>query len=80
MVGQDPLDLALDELPDTAVVTDIVYSPLKTKLLIDAAGRGNSTVDGLGMLLHQARPGFKAWFGVAPTVDQALRSAVLAPR
>ncbi|MEM7441993.1 MAG: shikimate dehydrogenase [Pseudomonadota bacterium] len=80
MEGQAELDLALDELGPEAVVTDIVYVPLQTKLLAEASARGNRTVDGLGMLLHQARPGFEAWFGVAPVVDEALRNAVLAPR
>ena len=78
MTGNPPLDLTLDTLPKSAIVTDIVYAPLRTKLLADAAENGNRTVDGLGMLLHQARPGFEAWFGVSPTVDQALRAAVLA--
>lgn len=78
MAGNPPLDLTLGSLPKSAIVTDIVYAPLRTKLLADAAENGNRTVDGLGMLLHQARPGFEAWFGVSPTVDQALRAAVLA--
>ncbi len=78
MAGNPPLDLILGSLPKSAIVTDIVYAPLRTKLLVDAAENGNRTVDGLGMLLHQARPGFEAWFGVSPTVDQALRAAVLA--
>ena len=78
MAGNPPLDLTLGSLPKSAIVTDIVYAPLRTKLLVDAAENGNRTVDGLGMLLHQARPGFEAWFGVSPTVDQALRAAVLA--
>lgn len=79
MTGEAALDLALDALPVEAVVTDIVYTPLQTGLLVNAAARGNRTVDGLGMLLHQARPGFEAWFGVAPTVDEALRAAVQTP-
>ncbi|MEO3434898.1 shikimate dehydrogenase [Inquilinus sp. CAU 1745] len=78
MVGQPPLDLALDLLPTDALVTDIVYTPLETPLLAAARGRGNPATDGLGMLLHQARPGFRAWFGIDPTVDAALRAAVLA--
>lgn len=78
MVGQPTLDLPLDDLPLSALVTDIVYTPLATDLLVRAAARGNRTVDGLGMLLHQARPGFAAWFGVWPEVDGALRAAVLA--
>ncbi|MEQ9489992.1 MAG: shikimate dehydrogenase [Alphaproteobacteria bacterium] len=78
MSGQPPLDISLDTLPASAVVTDIVYSPLETPLLVMAEGRGNKTVDGLGMLLHQAAPGFAAWFGREPEVDQELRDAVLA--
>lgn len=78
MVGQPPLDLALNALPADALVTDIVYTPLETPLLAAARARGNPATDGLGMLLHQARPGFRAWFGVDPTVDAALRAAVLA--
>ncbi len=77
MEGQPLLDLVLDDLPATAVVNDIVYSPLETPLLAAAARRGNPVVDGLGMLLHQARPGFAAWFGVDPEVTPALRHHVL---
>jgi shikimate dehydrogenase len=78
MSGQPPLEIALDRLPPAALVTDLVYSPLETALLSSARARGNATVDGLGMLLHQARPGFAAWFGREPEVDEALRRAVLA--
>jgi len=78
MKGQPPLDLALDALPRSALVTDIVYTPLITPLLAAAQARGNSVVDGLGMLLHQARPGFRAWFGVDPVVDAELRAVVAA--
>ena len=78
MAGQPPLDLALSALPGDAVVNDIVYAPLETPLLAAARARGNRVVDGLGMLLHQARPGFAAWFGVAPQVTAALRDFVLA--
>lgn len=78
MHGEPSLDLRLDALPRTAVVTDIVYTPLMTPLLDDAHARGNRIVDGLGMLLHQARPGFAAWFGTEPVVDEELRRAVLA--
>ena len=78
MTGQPPLDLALDALPRTAVVNDIVYAPLDTALLSAARRRGNLVVDGLGMLLHQARPAFAAWFGVMPEVTPALRQAVVA--
>jgi shikimate dehydrogenase len=77
MAGQPPLDLALDRLPPEAVVNDIVYVPLETPLLAAARRRGNPAVDGLGMLLHQARPGFAAWFGVEPKVTPALRDYVL---
>jgi shikimate dehydrogenase len=78
MCGQPPLVLALDALPRTALVTDVVYTPLITALLAVARARGNPVVDGLGMLLHQARPGFRAWFGVDPVVDDDLRAVVLA--
>jgi shikimate dehydrogenase len=78
MEGQPPLDLDLSPLPVDALVTDIVYAPLVTPLLQAARDRGNPTVDGLGMLLHQAVPGFERWFGVRPEVDDALRSLVLA--
>ena len=68
--------LPLDALPAHALVTDIVYVPLVTPLLAAARARGLRTVDGLGMLLHQAVPGFEAWFGVRPEVTPALRAAV----
>jgi shikimate dehydrogenase len=76
MHGAPPLDLPLDALPTTALVNDIVYVPLETPLLHAAARRGNPVVDGLGMLLHQARPGFAAWFGVAPSVTPELRAVL----
>ncbi len=76
MTGQPALDLPLDDLPAEATVNDIVYAPLETPLLAAARRRGCRTVDGLGMLLHQARPGFHAWFGVDPAVDEDLRRAV----
>lgn len=78
MTGQPPLDLDLSRLPANAVVNDIVYAPLETPLLADARARGNPVVDGLGMLLYQAQPGFEAWFGTKPDVDAALRDFVLA--
>lgn len=78
MVGKPPLKIDLDGLPEEALVTDIVYVPLQTDLLKQAAARGNRTVDGLGMLLHQAVPGFERWFGVRPEVDDDLRRLVLA--
>jgi shikimate dehydrogenase len=77
MTGNPPLELALEDAPATTLVTDIVYAPLETPLLAAARARGLATVDGLGMLLHQARPGFRAWFGVDPPVTRALRRAVL---
>jgi len=79
MTGQPVLDIALDPLPPGALVTDIVYAPLRTALLDRAARRGNRTVDGLGMLLHQARPGFFAWFGIMPEVTPELRRVMEAP-
>lgn len=80
MTGQPPLDLSLDSLPREAFVTDIVYAPLETDLLARARARGHASVDGLGMLLHQAVPGFEAWFAPpeTPQVDSDLRAAVLA--
>ena len=78
MQGQPPLAIDLAPLPPGAVVADIVYVPLETPLLAAARARGLRAVDGLGMLLHQARPGFEAWFGVAPRVDAALREVVAA--
>jgi len=77
MANQPALEISLDALPVSALVNDIVYTPLQTQLLLDAQARGNRIVDGLGMLLHQARPGFAAWFGVMPEVDAGLRAAVL---
>ncbi len=73
MTGHPPLDIDLSPLPDDAVVADIVYVPLETELLKRARERGLRTVDGLGMLLHQAVPGFERWFGVRPEVTPALR-------
>ncbi|HEY0419950.1 MAG TPA: shikimate dehydrogenase [Acetobacteraceae bacterium] len=74
MTGEAPLHLPLDALPRAAVVTDIVFNPLHPPLLRDAAARGHRVVDGLGMLLHQARPAFRAWFGVDPRVTAELRA------
>ena len=75
--GQPPLKIDLKHLPKEAVVDDIVYVPMETALLAAAKARGNRIVDGLGMLLHQARPGFAAWFGVEPEVTPELRAFVL---
>lgn len=78
MKGKDPLFLDLSSLPEHAVVVDIVYNPLETDLLRQARLRRLTTVDGLGMLLHQAVDGFARWFGVRPEVDDATRAHVLA--
>jgi shikimate dehydrogenase len=78
MTGNPPLELALDKLAPEALVADIVYTPLETPLLAAARARGNQVIDGLGMLLHQARPAFARWFGRDPEVDQALRDVVIA--
>lgn len=77
MQGKPPLRIPLDGIERTAVVTDLVYAPLETELLAYARSIGCRTVDGLGMLLHQAAPGFERWFGVRPEVDEDLRQAVL---
>jgi shikimate dehydrogenase len=76
MVGQGALDLRLDKLPKTALAADIVYIPLETPFLAAARTRGNRTVNGLGMLLHQGRPAWKAWFGIEPEVTPELRRMV----
>jgi shikimate dehydrogenase len=78
MTGQPALEIDLARLPTTAIVTDIVYRPLRTDLLLRAGQRGNPVVDGLGMLLYQAVEGFAAWFGARPRVTPALRRHVLA--
>jgi shikimate dehydrogenase len=77
MVGKPELRVPLDGLRKGAVVTDLVYTPLKTHLLQVAESAGCVVVDGLGMLLHQAVPGFERWFGTRPEVDQAARAAAL---
>ncbi len=78
MTGSPALELFLDRLPDDGVVSDIVYAPLETPLLAAAALKGCRTVDGLGMLLHQAVPGFERWFGVRPEVSDELRDLIVA--
>ena len=78
MQGKPELRVPLDGLTAGTVVTDLVYAPLQTKLLKVASEKGCITVDGLGMLLHQAVPGFERWFGQRPVVDDATRQAVLA--
>lgn len=77
MLGKPPLRVPLDGLNKRSIVTDLVYAPLKTRLLIEADEAGCTTVDGLGMLLHQAVPAFERWFGVRPDVDSATRAAAL---
>jgi shikimate dehydrogenase len=77
MNGKETLDISLDALPSDALVNDIVYVPLETPLLAAARARGNPVIDGLGMLLHQGRPGFSAWFGADPQVTDDLRDHVL---
>ena len=77
MTGKEALDIDLALLPKSAVVNDIVYSPLMTSLLLSAKERGNVIVDGLGMLLYQAVPAFEAWFGVRPSVTPELRAYIL---
>jgi len=77
MVGKPRLRVPLDGLKPNMVVTDLIYSPLKTNLLQTAEEMGCTVVDGLGMLLHQAVPGFERWFGQRPDVDTATRAAAL---
>ncbi len=77
MVGKPEFRVPLDALNPAAVVNDLVYTPLRTHFLEEAAARGCQTVDGLGMLLHQAAPGFERWFGVRPEVDEETRQAIL---
>jgi shikimate dehydrogenase len=79
MTGKPDFRVPLDALGPGMLVTDLVYTPLKTTLLIEAEAAGCTVVDGLGMLLHQAVPGFERWFGQRPDVDEATRRAVLAP-
>lgn len=77
MIGKPPFTLSVDAAPTTSLAVDIVYNPLDTDFLIRARARGLTTIDGLGMLLHQAVPGFESWFSHRPEVDDALRQAVL---
>jgi shikimate dehydrogenase len=78
MAGKPALDLALDALPKDAIVGDVIYVPPETPLLGMARARGHVTVNGLGMLLNQARPAFNAWFGVMPEITPELRAAIAA--
>lgn len=77
MYDQPPLDVSLDALPNSALVSDAVYIPLETPLLKAARLKGHTTVNGLGMLINQARPAFQAWFGVMPEITPELQQAVL---
>jgi shikimate dehydrogenase len=77
MTGKPDLRIPLHQLKAGTLVTDLVYTPLKTQFLIEAEALGCTIVDGLGMLLHQAAPGFERWFGLRPDVDEATRDAVL---
>jgi shikimate dehydrogenase len=74
MLGQSALDLKLDRLPGGALAMDIIYIPLETPFLQAARRRGNPTINGLGMLLHQGRPAWRAWFGIEPAVTAELRA------
>jgi shikimate dehydrogenase len=76
MIGQAALDLRLDKLPAAALVNDIIYIPRETPLIVAARTRGNRTVTGLGMLLHQGVPAWQAWFGIAPKVTAELRARI----
>jgi shikimate dehydrogenase len=78
MKGAAELDIRLDPMPPHAVVADIVYVPLETALLKAARARGLATAHGIGMLFHQAVPGFERWFGRRPTVSEALRTRIIA--
>ncbi|MGH1464049.1 MAG: shikimate dehydrogenase [Cognatishimia sp.] len=77
MAGKSELRVPLDGLNPAALVTDLVYNPLKTQFLATAEAKGCTIVDGLGMLLHQAAPGFERWFGPRPEVTEELRQAIL---
>lgn len=77
MAGQPSLELDLKNLNPEALVNDIVYKPLETNLLKNAKAKGNPVVDGIGMLLHQARPAFKSWFDILPEIDEDLKRQIL---
>ena len=76
MIGQAALDLRLDKLPKAALINDIIYNPRETPLIVAARARGNRTVTGLGMLLHQGIPAWQAWFGITPKVTAELRARI----
>lgn len=77
MIGKPEFNVSLDELNPKALVNDLVYTPIQTEFLTAAAAKGCTTVDGLGMLLHQAAPGFERWFGHRPSVDEETRDTVM---
>ena len=77
MTGKAALEFDLTDINPHALVTDLIYAPLETQLLKDARARGCEVVGGIGMLLHQAVPGFEAWFGTRPEVDQELEALML---
>jgi shikimate dehydrogenase len=76
MAGKPPLDIGLARLPQAAIVGDLIYTPPETPLLAAARARGNLTVNGLGLLLNQARPAFHAWFGVMQEITPELIRAI----
>jgi shikimate dehydrogenase len=78
MIGKPALDISLDKLSKQTLVSDLIYVPPETSFLAAAKARGNVTINGLGMLLHQARPAFQAWFGVLPEITSDLRAKIMA--
>lgn len=76
MLGQSALDVTFDKLPARALAVDIIYIPLETPFLREARKRGNPTINGLSMLLHQGRPAWRAWFGIEPVVTAELRAVM----
>jgi shikimate dehydrogenase len=78
MTGKPALDISLDKLSKQTLVSDLIYVPPETPFLAAAKARGNVTINGLGMLLHQARPAFQAWFGVMPEITPELRATIMA--
>jgi shikimate dehydrogenase len=78
MTGNPPLQISLDKLSRRTLVSDLIYVPPETPFLTAAKARGNVTINGLGMLLHQARPAFQAWFGIMPEITTDLRAAIMA--
>jgi shikimate dehydrogenase len=78
MIGQPALDISLDKLSKQTLVSDLIYVPPETSFLVAAKTRGNVTINGLGMLLYQARPAFQAWFGILPEITPDLRATIMA--